>query len=91
MSVQHPIILPNLTKLLQSPQGAKVPFAGGQPTTVGGMEGFRKVLEVREYQNSLSPLSQIPEGQGPYIITNQHGESGLAGVMNERLITLQYN
>ena len=45
MSVQHPIIPPNLTTLLQDPQKRKTPFAGRQPATVGGMEGFRKALK----------------------------------------------
>ena len=40
---------------------------------------LRKPWKVREYQNWLSHLSQIPKGQGQYLNTNQPGESGLAG------------
>ena len=89
MSVQRPIVLPNLNTLLQGPRGQKKSSAGKQPTTVGCMEGLRKTLKVEEYQNSLSHLSQIPEGQGQYVITNRPGESRLAGVMSKRLIPLQ--
>ena len=31
--------------IVTRPSGAKVPFAGRQSTTAGGMEGFRKALE----------------------------------------------
>ena len=75
--------------ILTRSSGAKAPFAGRQPTTLGGMEGFKKALEVREYQNLLPHLSQILEDQGQYLITNRPGESGLAGVINEKLIPLQ--
>ena len=50
---------------------------------------LRKPWKVREYQNSLPHLSQIPKGQGQYLNTDQPGESGLAGVVNTRLISLQ--
>ena len=70
--------------IVARPSGVKVPFAGRQPATVGGMEDFSKALEVREYQNSLPHLSQIPEGQSLYVITNLPSKSGLAGVVNWR-------
>ena len=33
--------------------------------------------------------SQIPEGEGQYLITNWPGEKGLAGVVNGKLIRLE--
>ena len=53
MSVQHLIILPNLTIQLQGLEGQK------QPTTVGGMEGFRKALKGER----VSKLGSMPNYQ----------------------------
>ena len=89
MSVQHPIILPNLTTLLQRPHGQKHPLQEGNQLQLVAWKVSGKLWKVREYKNSLPHLSQIPEGQGQYLITNRPGESGLAGVVNGRLIPLQ--
>ena len=89
MSVQHPIILPNLTTLLQGSQGGKHPLQAGNQLQLVAWKVSGKLWKVREYQNSLPHLSQIPEGQGQYLITNRPGESGLAGAVNGRLIPLQ--
>ena len=70
--------------IVTKPSRAKAPFTGRQPATVGGMEGFRKALEGE----GVSKLAAT-EGQGQYLITNQPGKSGLAGVVNGRLIPLQ--
>ena len=74
MSVQHPIILPNLTTLLQGSQGGKHPLQAGNQLQLVAWKVSGKLWKVREYQNSLPHLSQIPEGQGQYLITNRPGE-----------------
>ena len=89
MSVQHPIILPNLTTFLQGPQGQKHPLQEDNQLRLVAWKVSRKPWKVREYQNLLPHLSQILEDQGQYLITNRPGESGLAGVINEKLIPLQ--
>ena len=89
MSVQHPIILPNLTTLLQGPQGQKHPLQEGNQLQLVAWKVSGKLWKVREYQNSLPYLSQIPEGQGQYLISSRTGESGLAGDVNGRLIPLE--
>ena len=38
------------------PSGAKAPFAGRQPATVGGMKGFRKALEGEEVSKLAATL-----------------------------------
>ena len=88
MSVQHPIILPSLTTLLQGSQGQKHPLQASNQLQLVVWKVSGKQWKVREYQNSLPHLSQIPEGQGQYLITNQPGKRGLAGVVNGRLIPL---
>ena len=89
MLAQDSIILPNLTTLLQGPQGQKHPLQGRNQLQLVAWKVSGKPWKVREYQNLLPHLSQIPEGQGQYLITNRPGESGLAGVVNGRLIPLQ--
>ena len=89
MLVQHSKILPNLTTLLQNPQGQKHPLQEGNQIQLLAWKVSGKPWKVREYQNSLLQLSQIPEGQGQYLITNRAGESGIADFMSERLIPLQ--
>ena len=89
VSVQHSIILPSLNILLQGPQWQKHPLQESNQQQLVAWKGSGKPWKVRKYQNSLRHLSQIPEGQGHYLVTNQPAESGLVGVMNERLIPLQ--
>ena len=79
MSVQHPIILPNLIPLLQE----------DNQLHLVAWKVAEKPWKVCEYQNSLPHLSQIPKDQGQYLITNRPDENELAGVMNERLTPLQ--
>ena len=89
MLVLHPIILPNLTTLLQGTQGQKHPLQEGNQLQLVAWKISGKLWKMREYQNSLSHLLQIPEGQGQYLITNRPGESGLPGVVNRRLTPLR--
>ena len=89
MLVQHSIILPNLTISLLGPQGQEQYLQEGNQLHLVPWKVSGKSVKVRGYQNSLPHLSQIPEGQDQYLITNWPGESGLAGVMNQRLIRLQ--
>ena len=53
MSVQHPIILPNPTKLLQGPRGQKHPLQEGNQLQLVAKKVSGKPWKVREYQNSL--------------------------------------
>ena len=57
MSVQHPIILPNLTTLLQGSQGGKHPLQAGNQLQLVAWKVSGKLWKVREYQNSLPHLS----------------------------------
>ena len=88
MSIQYPTILPNLTTFLQGPQGQKYTLQEGNQLQLVAWKVSGKLWKMREYKTSLPHLSQIPEGQGQYLITNQPGKRGLAGVVNGRLIPL---
>ena len=37
---------------------------------------------MKEYQSLLQNLSQIPENQDQYLVTDQPDESGIASIMN---------
>ena len=78
-----------MTTLLQGPQGQKHPLQEGNQLHLVAWKVSGKSWKVRKYQNSLPHLFQISEGQDQYLITNRPGKSGLADVMNERLIPLQ--
>ena len=67
MLAQHPIILLNLTTLLQGPQGQKHPLQEGNQLHLVAWKVSGKPWAVREYQNSLPHFSRIPEGQGQYL------------------------
>ena len=75
--------------LLQGPKGQKHPLQEDSKLQLVAWKVSGKLWKVREYQNSLPHLSQIPENQGQYLITNRPGQSGLAGAVNGRLMPLQ--
>ena len=89
MSVQYPKILPNLTTFLQGPQGQKYTLQEGNQLQLVAWKVLGKLWKMREYKTSLPHLSQIPEGQGQYLITNRPSKSELAGVANGMLIPLR--
>lgn len=45
-----------------------------------------KFWQVREYQEKLQNLLHVPEQEAHSLIINRPGESGLVGVVNNRLI-----
>ena len=53
MLVLHPIILPNLTTLLQGSQGQKHPLQEGNQLQLVAWQVSGKLWKVREYQNSM--------------------------------------
>ena len=75
--------------IVTRPSGAKHLLQEGNQLQSVTWKVSGKPWKVREYENSLPLLTQIPEGQGQYLVTNRPGESGLAGVVNGRLIPLQ--
>ena len=45
---------------------------------------------VKEFQKTFLTLSQIPDEKAHSLITSQPGKSGLAEVLNEKLILFRY-
>ena len=49
-----------------------------------------KPFSVKEFQKTLLTLSQIPDEKAQSLIISQSGESGLAEVLNEKLILFRH-
>ena len=88
MSVQTPILLPLVSNLLVDPQGAIPPLVKNGSLKLVAWNISGRIWQTREYQKGLQDLSQMPEDRVHSLITNRPGESGLAGVVNNKLIPL---
>ena len=89
MSIQNPIMLPQVPDLLRDPQGRHHPLAINHTLrlvawTISGKDWLRK-----EFQRKLPHLSQIQDEVGQNLIMNRPGESGIAGVLGDKLIPLE--
>lgn len=63
-------------------------FSSKRPAAISNLEGFSR-KQVKQYQESLLHLSQMPEDSAQYLITNWRGEYGVTGVLNKKSIPLQ--
>ena len=88
MSVQTPILLPLVSNLLVDPQGVIHPLVKNGSLKLVAWKISGRIWQTREYQKGLQDLSQMPEDRVHSLITNRPGESGLAGVVNNKLIPL---
>ena len=88
VSVQTPILLPLVSNLLVDPQGAIHPLVKNGSLTLVAWNISGRIWQTREYQKGLQDLSQMPEDRVHSLLTNRPGESGLAGVVNNKLIPL---
>ena len=89
MSVRHPILLLPMKKLLLGPNNGKHPLVENKSLrlvvwTVSGVN-----LQQKSYLKKLLPSSQVPEEKVQSLITNWPGESGIAGVIAEKLIPFE--
>lgn len=76
MSVTHPILLPKFKTLLCNPQTTFIKVSG-------------ELWQAKVYRESLQQLLQVFENRAHCLITNGPEESGLTGVLNEKLMPLQ--
>ena len=86
MSIANPILLPKLDKLLINPSGQIHPLVANKSLrlvawTISGKSSLRQA-----FQSQLSTFCQVQEEKVLRQITIRPGESGLAGVLNTRLI-----
>ena len=88
MSIQQPILLPNIPNLLTNPLGQTHPLI--QTTSldlVAWMVSGRPSL-TREFRDKLENSSSMQEERVPYSIMSQPGKSGICGVVENKLIHL---
>ena len=84
MTFKNPILLPNHPKALLIPEGKIHPLIQNSPLRLVACLVSGKIYLQKEYQRGLSTLFQMPEEQVLSQITNQPGESGLAGVIGSK-------
>ena len=88
MTIKNPILMPSHPKFLLSPEGKTHPLIQKLLLILVAWLVSGKVYLQKEYQKGLSTLSQMPQEQVLSQITNRPGESGLAGAIGSKLISL---
>ena len=83
---QHPVLLPWEKSLLLDPTGTSHPLIERRELRLAVWMVSGQPWQRRAYQAKLPNLSAIPVEQGRSLIKNRPGESGLAGVINGKLI-----
>ena len=86
MSVRNPILLPHKKNLLLDPRQNVHPLVENKTIQLAVWVVSGIVWQQKAYQTGLQSLSRIPEGRAQFLLTNRPGESGLAGVVNGKLI-----
>ena len=86
MSIQHPLLSPALPKLLLNPLGEKHPFVKTRSLKLAVWKITRKPWKSKEFQAMQPNLSPYPGDQVQLQVMNWPGTSGLAGVVENKLI-----
>lgn len=86
LSVRKPILLPQRVDLLSNPLGEYHPLLLNQSLQLVAWTVSGKNSKQMEFRKKLPISSQQQEGQERFLITNRTGISGVAGVVEGRLI-----
>jgi len=86
MAIEDPILLPQLHNLLTSPQGVVHPLIKDQSLTLAAWKICGKNSEIEVYHRKLPTSYWKHDGQEHNWLTKAPGTSGLAGVMENKLI-----
>ena len=89
MSVQDPLLLPQCKNLLRYPQGWNHQLIESNQLHLAAWIVSGRVFQQKEYQSKLQTLSQIADDKVQYLVTTRPGESGLAGMLGNRLIQFE--
>ena len=82
----YPFLLPNRKDLLLDPLGRPYPLVVNQTLRLAAWLVSGNHWHQKAFQTKLQSLYQIPEEEVRSLLTNRPGASGLAGVVNGRLI-----
>ena len=74
MSIQNPILLPMRFQVLTNPQGQTHPLVKQKRLRLAAWTVSGNLWHQRDYQSRLQILSQIPDAEAQYLITNRPGE-----------------
>ena len=86
MSIQRPLLLPALPNLLLNPLGEKHPLVKTRSLRLAAWKITGKPWKSKEFQAVQPNLSPCPGDQVQLQVTNRPGKSGLAGVVDNKLI-----
>ena len=87
MAIASPILLPPQQDMLMSPQQERHPLGLNGTLSLAAWTIFADERQQQAFQRTLLPwLSE--HGEAHRLLTIAHGQSGLAGVVNGRLIRL---
>ena len=86
LSIQNPILVPHRWNLLLNPQGEVHPLIQNQSLQLVAWMISGKESKLREYHRKLQSLSVHREDRVHNLITNRPGASGIAGVVQDKLI-----
>ena len=86
MSIKNPILLPWRKDLLKNPKGEIHPLVQNRTLKLVAWTVSRLDCRSREFQRQLPTLSPSQEDQILMQIMSRPGESGLAGVLEGKLI-----
>ena len=84
--VATPILLPTTTGLLIGPQGQEHPLVNNKTLLLASWRVSGKTFLQKAYQDKLQTLSSLPRELQLRISTSHAGQSGWAGVINNKLI-----
>ena len=91
LCVREPVLLPQGQEILISPKIIVHPLMAENSLTLAAWLVSGQPFCVKEFQRTLLTLSQIPDEKVHWLIMSQPGENGLAGGLNEKLMTLLFN
>ena len=86
MSIQHPLLLPALPNLVLNPLGEKHPLVKTRSLRLAAWKITGKPRKSREFQAVQPNLSLCPGDQVQLQVTNWPGRSGLASVVDNKVI-----
>ena len=86
MSIQRPLVLPALPNLLLNPLVEKHPLVKTRSLRLAAWKITGKTWKSKEFQAVQPNLSFCPGDQVQLQVTNWPGTSGLAGVVDNKLI-----
>jgi len=86
MSIERPLLLPKQNNLLKDPLGRVHPLIANRTLRLAAWKVSGKDYLCQEFQEQLPNLSLVLEDIHHQTIMNRPGESGLAGVVKNKLI-----